>query len=184
MTDIPAVIAAVYRGADGTLNITVLNVDNGITGDGLPDAWQLMFFSQNSQNAGPDDDADNDGLSNFYEYAFNFNPITTDSGSSRQPPPTVFTGNTINSLKSSVHTTQVDEQYLALTFRKRPASSGLDYIVEVASTPTDSAWKAMTTLVGEPVGPDGDGMFTVTYRDNIPFSASNARFIRIRVVNL
>ncbi len=181
----PAVIAAAYLGTDGTLNITVLNVEDGsFTGDGLPDAWQIMFFSPFDDNTGPDDDADGDGLSNFYEYAFNFNPITTDSGSSRQPPPDIFTdtGPTSQSPKSSINTTVGDEQFLALTFRKRPDSAGLDYIVEVASTPTASAWEAMTTLVGPPVGPDEDGMFTVTYRDNIPFSASSARFIRIRVV--
>ncbi len=184
LVDTPAVIAAAYKGVDGSLTISVINVDSGITGDGLPDAWQLLFFSQDAENAGPNDDADNDGLSNFYEYAFDFNPIISDSGSGRQPPPGIFTDRVAVNQKTSIHTTVADEQFLALTFRKRPDSAGLDYIVEVASSPTSSAWQAMSILVGAPFGPDGDGLFTVTYRDNVPFSTNNARFIRIRVVKL
>ncbi len=181
-----AVIAAAYLGTDGALNITVLNVDSGITGDGLPDAWQLMFFMQgdDSSIAGPNADPDNDGLSNFYEYVFNLIPTDTNSGSSRQPPPGVITFTGLESLKASVHTTESGDEFLALTFRKRPDSAGLDYIVEVASTPSESDWEATAILVGPPVGPDGDGLFTVTYRDNISISAESERFIRIRVVKL
>ena len=165
-----AVVAAAYFGNDGTLNITVLNVDQGITGDGLPDDWQLMFFAQDSTNAGPDDDADLDGRNNCFEYAFNSSPIILDTGIDRQPLP-VFLNDP----------TQGADQFLTITFRRRPPSAGLDYIVEVSSTLGASSWEALAVQLGETTGPDAEGMLTVTYRDNLPFTASTGRFIRIRV---
>lgn len=182
--DTPAVIAAAYLGTDGTLNITVLNVDSGFTGDGLPDAWQSMFFSPGDAKTGPDDDFDGDGQSNFLEYAFNLDPTDRTSRASDEQVLAFFTDSATSSLKTSVHTAQSGDQFLVLTFKKRPDSAGLDYIVEVASTPSDSAWEATAVLVEGPTGPDGDGLFTVTYRDNTPILAETARFIRIRVVQL
>ncbi|MDE0838467.1 MAG: VWA domain-containing protein, partial [Kiritimatiellae bacterium] len=43
-------------------------------GDGLPDWWEIAFFG-NDNGAIPEDDTDNDGINNLYEYLAGLNPI-------------------------------------------------------------------------------------------------------------
>ena len=48
--------------------------------DGLPDSWQLQYFgSLTAPGSGPNDDPDNDGLSNLQEYQAGSNPLVNDS---------------------------------------------------------------------------------------------------------
>ena len=48
--------------------------------DGLPDYWEYNYF--NNLEQGPDDDPDNDGVSNLDEYRFNTNPKIPDKSKS------------------------------------------------------------------------------------------------------
>jgi hypothetical protein len=45
--------------------------------DGLPDAWEMLYFG--NLNQGPNDDPDNDGLTNAEEYKHGTNPLLADT---------------------------------------------------------------------------------------------------------
>ncbi len=94
--NVPGTVAAgfVYEESDGqvrgawqtfsdNLNLTVRNVatDNygPYGGDGLDDAWQVLYFGTDNSNAGPLLDPDNDGWTNLFEY--NAGLVPTDPAS-------------------------------------------------------------------------------------------------------
>ncbi len=80
-----------FSGSSGLLETIV---SFGITGnpdsdnDDLPDAWEIAYFGSIVAHAALDD-ADNDGLVNFLEYAFGLNPAR---GDSQTLPPARITG--------------------------------------------------------------------------------------------
>jgi hypothetical protein len=55
-------------------------------GDGLPDAWEILYgLDPNDDgsidiNNGPDGDPDNDGISNYHEWLVGTNPVVADAG--------------------------------------------------------------------------------------------------------
>jgi len=53
------------------------SVPGNIDGDGLPDAWEMLYF--NSLNHGPGDDPDADGFNNAAEFAAGSNPTVAAS---------------------------------------------------------------------------------------------------------
>src|SRR3989344_358262 len=65
------------QGSEGNLGGTS-DVDGDY--DGLPDYWEYNYFGGLSQ--GPDDDPDNDNISNLDEYRFNTNPKVQDKSRS------------------------------------------------------------------------------------------------------
>lgn len=76
--DTTATAQGFYRGATGTLELTVLDTltDNfGLyANDGISDAWQAMHFGVNSPDAAPAKDPDADGQNNFFEYLAGLDP--------------------------------------------------------------------------------------------------------------
>ena len=76
--DTPATVRASYQGFAGTLNLTVLNVNNddfgSYAGDGLPDNWQVQYFGLNNPMAAPTKDADGTGQNNLFKYIAGLNP--------------------------------------------------------------------------------------------------------------
>jgi len=77
--DTPATVRASYQGFAGTLNLTVLNVNNDDYGsyaaDGLPDDWQVQNFGMNNPNAAPNKDANGTGQNNLFKYIAGLNPM-------------------------------------------------------------------------------------------------------------
>ena len=81
--DTTATASGSYGGIVGALEITVINVmhdDFGAyAGDGLDDDWQLQHFGADNPAAGPDQDPDNDGFSNLFEFTAGLDPTSADS---------------------------------------------------------------------------------------------------------
>ncbi|MEI7908535.1 MAG: hypothetical protein WCK77_02760 [Verrucomicrobiota bacterium] len=71
--DSAASVSGSYGGFTATLAFTVVNSgdDNfgSYAGDGLSDAWQVLYFGVGNANAAPALDPDHDGMSNAAEYA-------------------------------------------------------------------------------------------------------------------
>lgn len=67
-----ATVQGSYRGVNGTLGLTVANVGTDDLGlyasDGLPDAWQVLYFGLNNPLASPTADASGTGQSNLLKY--------------------------------------------------------------------------------------------------------------------
>lgn len=144
--DTPATAMAVYQGVDGLLPITVLNLTNDDFGsyaaDKLPDLWQAQYFGGSgiATNAGPEADPDEDGLSNFQEYAFGMNPAQFFSGILR------WSGS--NLLERGLATPFASGTAGSFTFRavfarrKDFGAVGLSYTVEFSGDL--SFWRAST----------------------------------------
>jgi YD repeat-containing protein len=62
--------------AQDTVTVTVLELltdsENGGAGDGLPDNWEIYYFGD--INSGPNDDPDNDGITNLQEFEEDTDP--------------------------------------------------------------------------------------------------------------
>lgn len=86
--DTGAVIDATFAnaGVTGSAVFTVTDTDPdnypGYAGDGLPDAWQRLYFpsSANGPSTAQNGDFDRDGVSNLLEFAFGTNPASSGSG--------------------------------------------------------------------------------------------------------
>jgi hypothetical protein len=67
-----ATVGGNYQGAASTVGLTVVNVnidDYGTyAGDGIDDAWQVLYYGLNNPNAAPGIDQDGDGQDNLHEY--------------------------------------------------------------------------------------------------------------------
>jgi hypothetical protein len=76
-----ATVGGSFQGHASTVGLTVVNVgidDYGAyAGDGLDDAWQVLYFGENNPGAQPGMDPDGDGQDNRHEYFSN--TIPTDS---------------------------------------------------------------------------------------------------------
>ena len=128
--------------------------------------WRKDHFSAAEELtdalAGPAADADGDGRTNFEEFVFGGNPRLADS---KTPPAT-----------SIVNDGGTD--YLSVTFERRHGVLDATFTVESCSDLTD--WQPVNFPVGTPTAL-GNGLDTVTYRDNVP-ATSGQRFIRVRAV--
>ncbi len=107
-------------------------------------------------------DLDGDGLTTLFEYAFGRNPKLADAPDSYAP--------------QIVSDAGLD--YLALVFRQQKNAPDLRY--EVLVTADFLLKEPATQTVGIPVD-NGDGTVTATVRDFQPWSASDRRFIQVRV---
>ena len=81
--DATATASASYGGLAGMVDITIINVTHddfgAYAGDGLGDDWQHQHFGSDNPSAAPDQDPDNDGLSNLFEYTAGLDPTSADS---------------------------------------------------------------------------------------------------------
>lgn len=113
----------------------------------------------------PDADADGDGSTNFYEYAFGSDP--RDSNSNFRPAVT------------STNVTGSD--YPTIKFIRRKKEIDLTYIVESSNDLGGiDPWTVVDLPVGAPVSINSD-LEEVTYRDNQPMTGPK-RFLRVRAV--
>lgn len=86
--DTAAIIRAIHdaTGVTDTVGFTVTGTDPdnypGYADDGLPDAWQRLYFpsSADGSSIAQNGDYDRDGVSNLLEYAFGTNPASSGSG--------------------------------------------------------------------------------------------------------
>ena len=71
--DSAANVSGAYGGFTGALSPNVVNTNGDNFGsyasDGLPDAWQVLYFGLGNPNAAPGLDPDHDGMTNAAEYA-------------------------------------------------------------------------------------------------------------------
>lgn len=119
--------------------------------DGLPDAWEITHWGTTTGH-GPADDGDLDGVVELLEYAFGGDPTFPDP--SRLPAATIEDG------------------FLTLTLSKR---TGVTFVVESTGSLVAGEWSvASTTVITDSAG-------TLKVRDNVPTSAGQARFLRVRV---
>jgi hypothetical protein len=81
--DATATVRASHGGVEGMFDITVINVTQddfgAYAGDGLDDDWQQQHFGADNPSAGPDQDPDNDGLTNLFEFAARLDPTSATS---------------------------------------------------------------------------------------------------------
>jgi len=140
-------------------------------------AWRFVNFGADATNnavAGNDANPDGDDLSNLQEYAFNTDPLVS---------------NTIRSVTAALVSTN-SQQYLAATFPLLTAASDITYRVD-ASTDLQT-WLPGCTYSGTnrltatahttDFSHAGAGLETITVRDNIPLSAASQRFLRLRIM--
>jgi hypothetical protein len=133
----------------------VVQVASGPAAGSDYDAWADGF----DLVGGPNDDDDNDGLSNFEEYAFGLDPT---SGSSVTPvtAPNKATG--------------------AFTYsRRKPSLTGLEYTYESSTNLAD--WPDFTPAVAD-VSDDGDPVEIITVTIPAALLAEPKLFLRVRVV--
>lgn len=86
-----ATATALFSNLSGTLNLTVLNVNNddipGYHGDGLDDAWQVQYFGLGNPNAGPGVITDGTGLTNLFKFIAGLIPNNSASSFTFHPQP-------------------------------------------------------------------------------------------------
>jgi hypothetical protein len=77
--DLTATLTAVSGAWEGTAELILQNTDpdnyGPYAGDGLPDAWQTLYFGEQSPDATPATDPDADGQDNLTEYLAGTNPL-------------------------------------------------------------------------------------------------------------
>jgi hypothetical protein len=78
-----ASVGGSYLGKSGSVALTVLNVNSddfgAYAGDGLDDAWQVLYFGLGNPQARPDRDPDLDGQNNTFELIAGTNPTDGNS---------------------------------------------------------------------------------------------------------
>lgn len=142
----------------------VLTVSGGVT---PVEAWRSANFpgSTATTGAGADTaDFDLDGLSNLLEYATDTDAVLTNTNAKIAGP----------SLVVASTVTNVGGTFLTLTFPKNPAATDVTYTVQATNDlgVTFTAGSGSTSVSGN----------TVTYTDNVPLNATNARrFLRLLV---
>ncbi|YCM42915.1 GDSL-type esterase/lipase family protein [Verrucomicrobiaceae bacterium 227] len=103
-------------------------------------AWQITHFGEtNALGSAPDDDPDNDGQSNFHEFAFGSNPIET--GNRAFPP-------------------KINQADFTIT-RRVAAASGLVYTLQQSSSLTEGSWQDIEDFSEIVIATSGD-LETVT----------------------
>jgi hypothetical protein len=127
-------------------------------------SWRRQHFSPseeaNAALSAPAADADDDGRTNFEEFAFGGDPRAFES----KPQPTASIVN------------EFGTDYPAITFDRRHEAIDTTYIVEVGSSL--GTWTPVNYPIGNPIDL-GNGMERVTYRDSEPLNGGQ-RCLRVR----
>ena len=151
-----ATVQGVYLGITGTLNLSIVNVNNddygGYANDGLPDDWQVRYFGLNNPNAAPSVDADGTGQTNLFKYAAGLNPID---------PTSVFTLSIL----------PVPNQPAQTNLAFSPIVAGRSYTVEFSTDLT--SWNTLTGAAQS----DNTTLRTVTDLD----SSGERKFYRVLI---
>ncbi len=109
-------------------------------------------------------DPDQDGFVNLVEYALGLSPTKPDGVEARALLPRA----------------RIRDGRLAVEFKKQPAATDLEYIVEVSGDLT--TWQSGSLFVEEIGVPEFAGQpEMVCFRDRTPCNASSHRYIRVRV---
>lgn len=134
----------------------VVQVTTGLAPASDYDAWAASF----NLVGGPQDDDDNDGLSNFEEYAFGLDPT---SGASVSP------------------VTAPNKTAGTFTYTRRTQSlTGLDYTYESSTTLTGT-WPTFTPPVAD-VSDNGNPVETITVTIPAALLAEPKLFVRVKAV--
>ena len=151
-------------------NWTTSNLKGGSPGSPEPDllefgAYLADFFSAEEMAdpgiSGPLADPDNDGYSNFLEYALLGNPTKKDS------------------LVTYASVVENGVSYPSITFIQRIPSADLTYTPQQSENLLE--WKHGDAVLVEHLRSDrGDGTFISTIRSRFPLSNSSSQFLRIK----
>jgi alpha-tubulin suppressor-like RCC1 family protein len=161
-----ATVSIVVTAADGiTLKTYTLNISRN-----TPYQDWAAACSLGSSNNAPTADADNDGIPNLLEYAFNSNPTSAD----KNILPTA--GRSLNAADG--------KHYFTYSYRRRTAPGTLTYSIESSSDL--SHWSAVPAQNLEQAGtatPVGDGVTEIVTFRLLPSieDAPSARFVRLKV---
>ena len=149
-----AAVQGSYRGVNGTLGLTIVNVGTDDLGlyaaDGLPDAWQVLYFGTNNPLAASTADASGTGQSNLLKYTAGL--IPTDRSSRL----------VTNVGGSGTHTITIS-----------PRLTDRTYTVQFSATLSAGSWQALT---GATIQDNGQ---TRTVTD--PDGTSTRKFYRVQV---
>jgi hypothetical protein len=134
------------------------------------DQWQSVYFTP-SQIADPNyggsnGDPDHDGLSNFWEHAFGFNPLVKDNQAG---------------YSVSLENDGPSGPFLTLQYRRNLGAPSIQFHTD--TTGTLGTWTLDGGIpVGSPVN-NGDGTETLKRRDTQTPSDATQRFLRLRINN-
>ncbi len=157
-----ATVQGSYRGVNGTLGLTVVNVGTDDLGlyasDSLPDGWQAQHFGISGTSGGPGLDPDFDGLQNRLEYALNLNPAQHS-----MLPASLFKNGGV-----------LEYTY---TRSKAAVTGGTQFQVEWSETLGAASWSG--SGVAEEVLSDNGTVQQV--KASVPAGSLGHRFVRLRV---
>lgn len=140
-------------------------VSSATSGEGGFAGWRSDHFTEaelaDENISGPAADPDGDRIPNLMEYALGRDPKVASA----------------DNLPVSGVVTHSGEDYLALSFRRPSAISDIDYIVEVSGDLI--SWSPDAVALDET--PHEDGTTTFSFRDSVPLTEGERRFMRLRV---
>lgn len=124
-------------------------------------AWQEAHFSpeelEDESISGPSADPVGDGIPNLLRYALGAEPRTPDP--------------------AALPSTAVEDDYLTLTFAAPADLTGV--VSEVQTSGELAGWESNAVLLRDEPGTDGETIYT--YRDSVPMTGNNRRFMRLKV---
>lgn len=134
------------------------------------DQWRNVYFTPaqiaDSSYGGNDADPDKDGLSNFWEFAFGFDPLVKDAQ----------TGYSVSLMNDGAA-----GPYLTIQYRRNLGATGLQFHMD--TTGALGSWTLDGSVqVGTPVN-NGDGTETIKRRDTQTTSEAAQRFMQFRINN-
>jgi hypothetical protein len=149
-------------------------ISSGIGGSPGKDELRLSFSSWKGSVFSPDElldlsfsgnlvDPDNDGITNFLEYAFGGDPKISDSSIGTK----------------SVILEEDGEDYFGLSFRKRLGANDLNYLIEHSTDLV--SWDLATEAALSDIVNHGDGSVTETYRISIINDSGTSQFLRVKI---
>ena len=151
-------------------------ISSGIGGSPGKDEMRVSFSSWKGSVFSPDElldssfsgdlvDPDNDGVSNFLEYAFGGDPKVSDPGIGPK----------------SLIWEEEGENYFGLSFRKRLGANDLHYLIEYSTDLV--SWNLETETVLSDIVNHGDGSVTETYRISKINGSGINQFLRVKIQN-